>query len=95
VNEDHRMAEDNYSSYNDTVECSEIDTLQSVSNDMQSVTPPSLHHCSALFILGLKVKFKLPQVAIQGIIEGVTNLTQHQNNLLKSQVQVTSTLSTM
>jgi len=42
VNEDHRMAEDNYSSYNDTVECSEVDTLQSVSNDMRSVTPPSL-----------------------------------------------------
>lgn len=31
---------------------------------------------SALFILGSKERFKLTQVATQGIIEGVTNLMQ-------------------
>lgn len=47
----------------------------------------SLQSSSALFLLGLKEKYKLPQVAIQGIIEGVTSLIQHQNSLIKSQVK--------
>lgn len=31
---------------------------------------------AALFIMGLKEKFKLTQVAVQGIIEGMTGLVQ-------------------
>ena len=64
----------------------EADISQPV-DDKQPTTPPSLHHSSALFLLGLKEKFKLSQVAMQGIIEGITTLSQHQNSLIKSQVQ--------
>ena len=35
-----------------------------------------LKEACALFILGTKERFKLTQVATQGIIEGVTNLMQ-------------------
>ena len=45
-----------------------------------------LQHSSTLFLLGLKEKYKLTQVAIQGIIEGVSSLNQHQMSLLKAQV---------
>ena len=36
----------------------------------------SLQNSTALFLLGLKEKYKLTQVAIQGVI-GVSSLTQH------------------
>jgi hypothetical protein len=38
----------------------------------------SLKKRSALFILGSKERFKLTQVATEGIVEGVTNLMQVQ-----------------
>ena len=57
----------------------ETDISQPV-DDKQPTTPPSLHYSSALFLLGLKEKFKLSQVAMQGIIEGITTLSQHQNS---------------
>ena len=53
----------------------------------------SLQNSAALFLLGLKEKFKLTQVAIQGVIEGVSSLTQHQMSLLKTQVLETNGLS--
>ena len=51
-----------------------------------SVDLPPLQHSSALFLLGLKEKYKLTQVSIQGVIDGITSLNQHQIALLKSQV---------
>jgi len=45
-----------------------------------------LQKSSALFLLGLKEKYKLTQVAIQGIIEGVTSITQQRISILRSQV---------
>ena len=46
----------------------------------------SLQNSTALFLLDLKEKYKLTQIAIQGVIEGVSSLTQHQLSLLKTQV---------
>lgn len=53
-------------------------------------TPPYsrelLQKSSALFLLGLKEKYKLTQVSIQGIVDGVTSLTQQNISCLQSQV---------
>ena len=45
-------------------------------DDSQLTTTPLLHS-SALFILGLKEKYKLSQVALQEVMEGVTSLSYH------------------
>ena len=47
-----------------------------------------LQKSSALFLLGLKEKHKLTQVAIQEIVENVTSLTQQRLSFLKHQVIV-------
>ena len=47
-----------------------------------------LQKSSALFLLGLKENYKLSQVAVQGVLEGVTNLSQQQLNLLHSKVAI-------
>ena len=53
----------------------------------------SQQKCSATFLLGLKEKFKLTQVALQGVIQGVTTLC-HQNMVgLKAQVCVATLFS--
>jgi len=70
----------------DTIQCNSDDNMLQ-SEDIQLPTTPLLHS-SALFILGLKEKYKLSQVAMQGIIEGVTSLNHHQNSLIKSQVDM-------
>ena len=57
--------------------------------DSQCTMPDSrklLQKSSALFLLGLKEKYKLPQVVVQGIIDGVTSLSHHQAEIMKSQV---------
>jgi len=52
-----------------------------------------LQKCSATFLLGLKEKFKLTQVALQGVIQGLTMLC-HQNMVgLKAQVCVATLFS--
>ena len=38
-------------------------------------TPPS-QRSAAMFLMGLKEKYMITQVALQGVIEGVTNLVQ-------------------
>ena len=48
----------------------------------------TLQKSSAVFLLGLKEKFKLTQVAIQEIVEGVTSLTQKRISILHSQVAI-------
>ena len=47
-----------------------------------------LQKSSALFLLGLKEKHKLTQVAIQEILEQVTSVTQQKLSFLKHQVLV-------
>jgi len=46
----------------------------------------ALKKSSALFLLGLKEKHKLTQVAIQDIVDNVTNLTQQRLSAVKLQV---------
>jgi len=46
----------------------------------------TLQKSSALFILGIKEKHKLTQTAIQGDLNGVTNLSQHRLSMLHSKV---------
>ena len=79
---------------------SEVETSDESEEDVETnndpVTPDDheaiqcsselLQKSSALFLLGLKEKHKLTQVALQGVLEGVTNLNQQQLNLLHSKV---------
>lgn len=46
------------------------------SKDSEEDIAGKIQKDSALFILGLKEKYKLTQTATQGVIEGVTNLMQ-------------------
>ena len=55
-------------------------------SDSLTCSKEMLQKSSALFLLGLKEKYKLTQVAIQGIIEGVTSITQQRISILRSQV---------
>lgn len=58
-----------------------------IENDNIAVQPPeNLQKSSALLLLGLKEKYKLPQSTVQGIVHGVTSLLQQQMDILKSQV---------
>lgn len=45
-----------------------------------------LQKSSATFLLDLKEKFKLTQVSLQGIIQGVTALNHQNTIILKAQV---------
>ena len=53
----------------------------------------TLQKSSAMFLLGLKEKFKLTQAAVQEVVEGVTNLTQKRISILRSQVCDVLTMS--
>ena len=48
----------------------------------------SIQKSSALFLLGIKEKFKLTQSSINGIVQGVTAMNQHHITVLKSQVSM-------
>lgn len=73
---------DKYSDFNHD------DTFANNKSARDSLCCPSssLQNSSALFLLVLKEKYKLTQVAVQGVIEGVSNLNQHQMSFLRSQV---------
>ena len=58
-----------------------LDSTIELSNKSQELVQNS-----AVFLLGLKEKYKLTQTAVQGVIEGVTNLMQQQISHLQSQV---------
>ena len=49
-----------------------------------------LQKCSAIFLLGLKEKFKLTQVTLQGVIQSVSTLYYQNVMGLKAQVCVTN-----
>ena len=53
---------------------------------VQNCSRDELQKSSAFFVLGLKEKYKLTQATVQGVVEGVTILTQQQISILKSQV---------
>ena len=71
-----------------------MSTDEPTDSDDQSRIPSQdvLKKNSALFLLGLKEKFKLTQTSLQGVIEGVTALNQQNISTLKSQVSSYSTL---
>jgi len=66
------------------------DILQShdmqVSDSYLCHSPEIIQKHSASFLLGLKEKFKLTQVSVQGVIQGVTALNHQNINSLKQQV---------
>lgn len=57
-----------------------------LSENYSCYSPETAKKLSASFLLGLKEKFKLTQVSIQGIIHGVTALDQYNISNLKLQV---------
>ena len=62
------------------------DKTLDISSYSQGYSQEMLQKSSAIFLLGLKEKYKLTQTAIQGIIEGFTNVTQQQMDSLQLQV---------
>lgn len=85
-------SENDCSSTNDTDHdepyCETIDTgsnQQCSSTQSHSIIQKS----SALFLLGIKEKFKLTQSSVNGIVQGITALNQHHISILKSQVNLT------
>ena len=83
INTDEENDSDECSSNNNNFnEDEELDSTIGI----PSCTQELLQKSSAVFLLGLKEKYKLTQTVIQGIIEGVTSLTQQQIGYLQSQV---------
>ena len=90
------------SSLPDCADFNEVETSDKSEEEFQTTEDPPtsqdhvaiqcsselLQKSSALFLLGLKENYKLSQVAVQGVLEGVTNLSQQQLNLLHSKVYV-------
>lgn len=74
---------DNCSGFNESALCEGSDSTTGLSNKSQELVQNS-----AVFLLGLKEKYKLTQTAVQGVIEGVTNLTQQQISYIQSQVVI-------
>ena len=62
----------------------DTDSIDQPFGNLQSVIQKS----SALFLLGIKEKFKLTQSSINGIVQGITSLNQHHISILKSQVSI-------
>ena len=72
-----------FSDFNESAICEELDSTTGLSNKSQELVQNS-----AVFLLGLKEKYKLTQTAIQGVIEGVTTLSQQQMSYIQSQVTI-------
>ena len=62
------------------------DKTLDIASYSQGYSQEMLQKSSAIFLLGLKEKYKLTQTAIQGVIEGFTNVTQQQIDSLQLQV---------
>ena len=54
--------------------------------DLQAISQEVMQKSSALVLLGLKEKFKLTQVSVQGIVQSMTGLSQQHTSVLKTQV---------
>ena len=73
--------------YNDSDDDNDMNTVEILNGTTETApNPTELLKSSALFLLGLKEKYKLMQVSVQGVINGVTSLTQQNINFLQSQV---------
>ena len=72
----------------DSIEDSEGNTGESI------ITSEQLQMMSATFLMGTKEKYKLSQVALQGIIEGVTSLMQGRLSALHTQIRGIMSTST-
>ena len=70
---------------NDDLHCE--GTVETLENH-QSTIQPVMQESSALFLLGIKEKFKLTQSSIDGIVQGVTAMNQQHLSALKSQVYI-------
>ena len=90
--EDHDQSI-NHDEYNDEEEEGEYENygveLPSQNYDNQiHCSQEFLQKSAATFLLGLKEKFKLTQVSLQGIIQGVTSLNSQNISTLKTQVAI-------
>ena len=78
--DDDYLDDDNYSNHNVGQDSNtEADNQLCCSREM-------LQKSSATLLLGLKEKFKLTQVSLQGIVQGVTALSHQNTTILKAQV---------
>ena len=77
------VAENTFSDTNNITDTEDVEACNVHSLDCSMEL---LQRSSALFLLGLKEKYKLTQVAIQGVIQGVASITQQRISILKSQV---------
>ena len=57
-----------------------------IGSDLQSISQEVIQKSSALALLGLKEKFKLTQVSLQGIVQSMSSLSQQHMSALKAQV---------
>ena len=84
--EDDCSDDDNFDSdqpyYDDNVE---------TDGNQQCSSRSTIQKSSALFLLGIKEKFKLTQSTVNGVVQGVTAMNQHHISILKSQVSITDT----
>ena len=68
---------------------SETDSVSIIEKDrpdVPTITANDLQRSSAQFLFGIKEKFKLTQIAVQGIMEGTASITQQCITKLKSEV---------
>ena len=77
------VAENTFSDINNITDTEDVEACNVHSLDCSMEL---LQRSSALFLLGLKEKYKLTQVAIQGVIQGAASITQQTISILKSQV---------
>ena len=54
--------------------------------DLHGISQEVMQKSSTLVLLGLKEKFKLTQVSLQGIVQSMTGLSQQRTSALKAQV---------
>jgi len=87
------ISDEDFISSNDTSDLNEDnqipvthDEINPDTNNILTLTAKDLQKSSAYFLLGMKEKYKLTQVAIQGIVEGTTSITQQCITALKSKV---------
>ena len=89
-NHDQLVSLENPDSSNSDSSPSMLTDLMQTSCDENATPNPFevLQKSSALFILGLKERHRLPQAVLQQILDGVTILSQSRLNVLQSEVLI-------
>ena len=85
-NDDNDMSDTGSYCIFDYCDHEQSDKTLEIPSCSQGYSQEMLRKSSAIFLLGLKEKYKLTQTTVQGIIEGFTNVTQQQIDSLQSQV---------